>query len=156
MLKNVNSLYVLENIYSHLKEEIKLNLIRYNKFLQGKLNINLYNYKIISKKYKKFESKIKEKENNADTDLLIHEGEFLKGKKNLKGKEYNDNGMLIYEGEYLNGKRWNGILKIYNNDIMFEIELIEGKINGKIKDFTFNNGNLFLEGNYFDINKWTG
>ena len=32
------------------------------------------------------------------------------GKRNGKGKEYNDNGDLIFEGEYLNGKRWNGKL----------------------------------------------
>ena len=27
------------------------------------------------------------------------------GKRNGKGKEYNDNGELVFEGEYLNGKK---------------------------------------------------
>ena len=36
---------------------------------------------------------------------LIYEGEYLNGKKNGKGKEYNDDGDLIFEGEFLNGKK---------------------------------------------------
>ena len=40
--------------------------------------------------------------------ILIFEGDIKKGKRNGKGKEYNDNGKLIFEGKYLNGKRWNG------------------------------------------------
>jgi len=35
---------------------------------------------------------------------LKYEGEYLNGKRNGKGKEYNRNGELIYEGLYLNGK----------------------------------------------------
>ena len=33
------------------------------------------------------------------------EGEYLNGKRNGKGKEYNNDGKLIFAGEYLNGKR---------------------------------------------------
>ena len=36
---------------------------------------------------------------------LIFEGEYLNGKRNGKGKEYNFNDQLIFEVEYLNGKR---------------------------------------------------
>ena len=52
----------------------------------------------------------------------MFEGEYLNGKRNGKGKEYNDNGELIFEGEYLNGKRWNGKGKEYNDDdgLIFE------------------------------------
>jgi len=32
----------------------------------------------------------------------MHEGEYLKGEKNGKGKEYNKEGKLIFEGEYIN------------------------------------------------------
>ena len=35
---------------------------------------------------------------------LRYEGEYLNGKRNGKGKEYNHNE-LIFEGEYINGKR---------------------------------------------------
>ena len=36
---------------------------------------------------------------------LKYEGEYLYGKRNGKGKEYDANGNLIYEGEYLDGER---------------------------------------------------
>ena len=39
--------------------------------------------------------------NNVD---LIFDGEYLEGKKNGKGKEYNK-GKLINDGDYLNGER---------------------------------------------------
>ena len=42
---------------------------------------------------------------------MIYEGEYLNGKRNGKGKEYNIT--LYFEGEYLNGKR-NGKGKEYN------------------------------------------
>ena len=36
---------------------------------------------------------------------LVYEGDYINGKRNGKGKEY-ENGKLIYEGEYLDGKRY--------------------------------------------------
>ena len=62
---------------------------------------------------------------------MIYEGEYLKGKRNGIGKEYNDN-YLIYEGEYLNGKR-----------------------NGKGKEYALN-GNLKYEGEYLNDLQWNG
>ena len=47
----------------------------------------------------------KVKEYNKNNEQIKFEGEYLNGKKNGKGKEYNLNGNLLYEGEYLNGKR---------------------------------------------------
>ena len=43
------------------------------------------------------------KEYNAYNDLLIYEGEFKEGKRNGRGKEYNNERKLIFEGEYFNG-----------------------------------------------------
>ena len=41
-----------------------------------------------------------------DNRKLRFEGEYLKGERNGKGKEYGYNsGILIFEGEYLNDKR---------------------------------------------------
>ena len=40
-----------------------------------------------------------------NTNRLKFEGEYLIGKRNEKGKEYDDNGNLIFEGEYLNGQK---------------------------------------------------
>ncbi len=36
---------------------------------------------------------------------LIFERDYLNGKKNEKGKEYDFRGKLKYEGEYLNGNK---------------------------------------------------
>ena len=52
---------------------------------------------------------------------LEFEGEYLNGKRNGIGKEYNFEGQLMYEGEYLNNKKWNGKGKEYNDDeLIFE------------------------------------
>ena len=61
--------------------------------------------------------------------ILKFEGEYLNGERNGKGKEYYSNGQLEFDGEYLNGKRWNGKGKEYNYDdeIEFEGEYLKGK-----------------------------
>ena len=37
-----------------------------------------------------------------DDGKLFFEGEYLDGKRNGKGKEYNPAGKIIFDGEYLN------------------------------------------------------
>jgi antitoxin component YwqK of YwqJK toxin-antitoxin module len=62
---------------------------------------------------------------------LIFEGNFLKGEKNGKGKEYHDAfGYVIFEGEYLDGKRWKGKGKKYDDkgNLISEDNYLEGKI----------------------------
>ena len=39
---------------------------------------------------------------------LEFEGEYLNGKRNGKGKGYNNYGELEFEGEYFNGEKFNG------------------------------------------------
>ena len=72
------------------------------------------------------------------------------GKKNGKGKEYHfDNGNLEFEGEYLNGKKnWKG--KKYNEEGKLEFEgefLYDYKLKGK----EYLNEKLEYEGEYFFI-----
>ena len=80
--------------------------------------------------------KVKEYEN-----ILKFEGEYLFGKRNGKGKEYDINGKLIYEGEYINGKRIN--VNIDNIRTIIETSnktnniLFEGDINGKGKEYGY-------------------
>ena len=45
-----------------------------------------------------------EKKKNI-SENIIFEGEYSKGKRNGKGKEYYDNGNIKYIGEYLNIKK---------------------------------------------------
>ena len=50
----------------------------------------------------------------------------MNGKRNGKGKEYDDDGKLEFEGEYLNGKR-NGKEKVYyNGKLLFEADSLNG------------------------------
>ena len=51
MLENIRSRYILKNILFYISEKKKLNLFRYNKNIQAKLNIKILNYKIISGNY---------------------------------------------------------------------------------------------------------
>ena len=75
------------------------------------------------------------------------------GKKNGKGKEYNEEGKLIFEGEYLNGKKWKGIEKQYDEDtgnLIFEYEYKNGERNGEVKEYDKYNEELFFYGTYLD------
>jgi len=47
----IKSSYILKIIFSNINEKSKLNIIRYNKTLQNKLDINIMNYKIFGRKY---------------------------------------------------------------------------------------------------------
>ena len=47
-----------------------------------------------------YETTKKGKEYYGEDDYLIFEGEYLNGKRNGKGKEYNRAGNVKFEGEY--------------------------------------------------------
>ena len=57
------------------------------------------------------------------------ECEYLNGKRNGKGKEYNYSE-LEFEGEYLNGKRNGKGKEYFQNHLLFEGEYLNGKRNG--------------------------
>ena len=67
--------------------------------------INFKNYKFFRWRYIVYETKINGKEYDGFTEKLIYEGKYLNGKRNGKGKEYNEYGTLEFEGYHLNGKR---------------------------------------------------
>ena len=128
MLKNIKSSYFSIIILSFLDEKVKLQLIKYNKSLQKKLDIKIINYQFFSGKYIIYESKIRGKEYYGYFDKLIYDGEYLKGKRYRKGTEYDLNGTVIFEGEYLNGLK-QGQGKEYNHfgELMFEGEYSKDK-----------------------------
>ena len=104
MLGNIKSTYILQFVFSIIFERKKLELIKYYKNLQNKLDINLINYKFLSGKYIIYEKNGKAKEYDSNDDLIF-EGKYINGKRNGKGKEYDSDGKLIFEGEYINGKK---------------------------------------------------
>ena len=175
MLKNIRSIYFAMNLFLYLEERLKLKIIKINKSIQNKLNINILNYQLFSKKYIEYDTNNIVKEFNINNDKLKFEGEYLNGRRNGKGKEYMD-GTLIFEGEYLNGKR-NGKGKEYGKDrkLIFEGEYLNGKkwlgklydkkdnniiyelIDGKgfVKEYNIKS-NLIFEGEYLDGKRFKG
>ena len=67
-------------------ERTKLKIVKYNKNLKNKIDININNYKYFTGKYIIYENEQKGKEYYLDQ--LIFEGEYLNGERNGKGKEY--------------------------------------------------------------------
>ena len=128
-IRDINSPFIIKNIFSFLSEKQILNMIMYNKLFQNLLLVNLKNYKNISGKYKISGKSGKGKEYLIETNKLIFEGEYLNGKRNGKGKEFYKDGRLIFEGEYLKGKRWNG--KGYNKNGIIDFKIKEGNGKGK-------------------------
>jgi len=78
-------------------------------------------------------------------DYLEYEGQYLYNRK-WNGKGYDENGNIIYE--LFNG---NGKVKEYDEcscDLIFEGEYLNGKLNGKGKEYSF--GELIYEGDFLN------
>ena len=80
--------------------------------------------------------------------MIIYDGEYYKGIRYGKGKEYNKYGELEYEGDFYIERHGKG--KEYNRDgdLRFEGEYANGKRNGKGK--AYYNGKLIYEGEYLN------
>ena len=124
MLEKIKTTYFFKRLFLHIDEKIKLNLLKYNKSLQKIQDISLKDYRIFSGKYIIYEGEGIGKIYDGKTDKLLFEGNFLNGKKNGKGKEFNVEEKLIFEGEYLNGIKWNG--EFYGFEYCLVCEIKEG------------------------------
>ena len=82
MLDNVNSKYIIEEIVGKLKNKRKLKIIKYNKRLLSRLNINKKNFELYAK-LKEFNDKYKTKINDIDNTEL-----------NIRGKYIGDKGSI--------------------------------------------------------------
>ena len=89
------------------------------------------------------------------TGKILYEGNFLNDKKNGKGKEYNYKGKIEFDGEYRDGEKMNGKIKEYGFDdikLEFEGEYLNGKLNGKGIKYDYN-GNKAFEDEYLNGEK---
>ena len=94
---------------------------------------------------------------------MIFEGEYLNGKPNGKGKEYDGNGNLLFDGEYLNGQlrqlNVNGKVYTYKDEVEYESEDLDyidyKRWNRKGKEYNLK-GELIFEGEYFKGRRWNG
>ena len=168
MLENIKSKYIVKMVFDYIKLNIKLKLIKFNKSLLNKTEINTYHYMLLSGKSFKYKSKTKAKEYDLNGDV-IYIGEYLNGKRNGKGKEFQRFNDLIFEGSYVNGKRngkgkefyyekklkckgeykddklWNGIIYEKDQSKYTTSEIKNGK--GYIKEYDFYGRKIF-EGEY--------
>ena len=156
MLQRIRATYFTKKIFFHIDDKMKLDLLKYNKSLQKQQDISLNDYRIFSGKYIIYEGEGKGKIYNGYSHKLIFEGEILNGKKNGKGKEYDEKGNIKYIGEYSNDKMIlkgnefkNGFAHQYNNNnqLVFEGEFLNGIRNGKGKEYN-NSGHIIFEGEY--------
>ena len=121
IFEKVKSLNIFKYILSFISINNKLNLIIYNKKFQKKLKIDIDYYKKISGIEKIIEKNGKGKEYKLNTNIMIFQGEYLKGKRNGKGYEYYITGELKFEGDYLNGVKTNGFGYDYQGNIILYI-----------------------------------
>ena len=172
MLKLTQSYYFFQKLFFHIIDKTKLKLAKYNKALQSKLDLKFTDYQLFTKNYIIYESKTKGKEYDWDGHLL-YDGEYLKGERHGKGKEYfpYDNG-IKFEGEFKNGKKWTGKgydlnsvlayeikagkghLKEYANmsdeRLIYDGEYLNGLKNGKGKEYNTSNRCLKFEGEFYN------
>ena len=140
-LKNIKSTFILKRIFFNLDENIKLNMIKYNKNYQKLFGLNIDYYKERSGRYMVGDRNGKGIEYDFD-NIKKFEGEYLNGLKNGKGKEYYKTGELRFEGEYLNGYPKNG--KGYTKSGIPFFFLYDDRKCISI----YKNGNLRFEGEY--------
>ena len=95
MLDNLKSDYIIKELFSLIDDKTKLNLIRHNKKLQNRLGISILDYKLFSGKSIIIGEDGKGKEYDKYNETIIYEGEYINGKRNGKGKEYNCAGKRI-------------------------------------------------------------
>ena len=181
MLDKIKSSYYINNLFSFINDKTKLNLIKYNKNIQNKIDININNFKIFSGRIIIYEAKEKTKglkkgkEYDIFTGILKYEGEYLNGERNGEGKEYDLYNNLIFKGKYLKGKKWEGKGYKKNDEMIFELkdgkghvkefnhhynmlfegEYLNGERNGKGKEY-YNYIKLKFEGEYFNGKRWNG
>ena len=86
----------------------------------------------------------------------LYSNKYIIYEENNIAKEYYIyNDKLIFKGEYLNGKR-NGKGKEFGeyNRLLFEGEYLNGRRNGNGKEY--DNNKIIFEGEYLNGKKWSG
>ena len=104
MFENIRSYYITKLVFSFVDIKTTSKLIRYNKSIQSKININPLYIKLLSDRYIIYETNGKAYEYRTFDDSLLFKGKYLNGKRNGKGKEFYES---TNEKKYLfNGERY--------------------------------------------------
>ena len=124
----------MENGFGYVKEYFSDGKVKMEgKYVNGVKHgfFEEYNIEYIEKEFQQSETV-----ENREFYYLKFEGEYLKGKRNGKGKgkENNIQNKLKFKGEYLNGKRWNGIEYNHEEGLDYIREYKHGERWGKGKN----------------------
>ena len=87
ILRNIKSKIILKKFFDYLNKRKSLEIIKYNKNIQKRINININNYKEYSEKYSLIEIEIKPMKNKYGRFIYIEEDE----EKEYYHIYYNDN-----------------------------------------------------------------
>ena len=130
MIRCLNLVYLYHHLGSSARRILyqdELNLIKYTKILQKRINLDLNDYKDYSGRYIIFESKERRKGKEYDNNgRLIYCGEYLDGKKHGTGEEYYNSGYIKFKGKYKNNQRVFG-QEFNREEMVFEGEFKKGK-----------------------------
>ena len=108
-LEKINSKFIIDNIFGYISIKFELELLKYSKFFQQKLNIDLndYKYKFISKKFNVENYFILNYENEKFDKLDLYkkaEKEIKKKNLNLSINEIHDI-IRAYNEKHMNNER---------------------------------------------------
>ena len=78
MLTDIKSIEIFIKVFSYIKGETSLKIIKYNKSFQNIMNIDLIDYKILSGKYIVYEQKGKAKEIDSYNNQIIFGSRIFK------------------------------------------------------------------------------
>ena len=148
--KKIKSNVIFKLIMFHLEKSKYLDVIKYNKQIQKKIELSLEDYKKESNRMLILEKNGHGKEYKLYSDILLFEGEYKNRRRNGRGKEYDENGKLKFEGEFFNGKIIEGTG--YDDKGIINLRLEK---NGKGEEY-YDNGNIKFEGEYLNGKRWNG
>ena len=129
ILENIKSRYILSKIYDNMTKKKKLEIVKYNKKVQNRLNLDIKDYKEYSETYSSIEIEIMPAKGKY--------GEFIKIKKNdkLYYHIYFNNNIKEIKNNY-RIKEEDGVTKheyyIEENDKVTKIKII---IDYQVKSF---------------------
>ena len=88
LINNIKSFIIVKKVISLLEKKTKLGMIKYNKIMQTKFELNIDDYKKESGRYIKGERNGKGKEYKLVNDQIVFEGEYQMGKEMEKEKNF--------------------------------------------------------------------
>ena len=93
ILENINSKYILSKIYDNMPKKKKLEIVKYNKRIQNRINLSVKNYKEYSETFTPIEIEIIPTKgkygifiNINENDKLYYHIYFNNNKKEIKNK----------------------------------------------------------------------